>query len=71
MKVKSNLPHSRSLYSPGKDRIGNTASNKSSFVACVSVAAILVYLAVTMQRMTSSGSIIPAFRRHVTGFYCV
>jgi hypothetical protein len=45
----NSLPRPCSLYSPGADRIENTASNNSS-IACVSFAAILVYLAFTRQR---------------------
>jgi hypothetical protein len=40
------LPRSCSLYSLGLDRIENAVSNISSIVACISVAAIIVYLAV-------------------------
>jgi hypothetical protein len=35
----ANLPRRLSLYILGMDRIGNTASNSSSIIACVSVAA--------------------------------
>jgi hypothetical protein len=46
-----------SLYSFGTDRTESTVSNSTSIVACVSVAEILVYLAVTMQWTISFGSI--------------
>jgi hypothetical protein len=48
------------------DHTKNTVSNSSSIVACVLIAAGKRLPSRYLATATSSGSIVPAFRRHVT-----
>jgi hypothetical protein len=58
--------HPPSLYILSTDRIENTVSNISSIVECVSVAAEKFLSSRYHTTVIYSGSIIPAFRYHVT-----
>jgi hypothetical protein len=58
--------HWLSFYNLGKDRIENTASNSSSVVACVSVAAEACSAWRCLAMTVASGSTIPPFSCHVT-----